>query len=99
MNPEYADPSPQWAGRPRRNRPLRAISSLILALAAAVAVHLEGVPLRVTTARQAASLQSRPSFSIGIGHLVTIGGTAAFLVFALISAFAFARWTRSVLER
>ncbi len=97
MNRENAQRSPERAGRPQaHNRPLQAISTLVLALAAAVAVHLEGVPLRVTTARQAVRLH--PSLSIGVSHLITIGGTVAFLVFALISTFAFARWARSVLE-
>ncbi len=79
------------------NRPLRAISTLILALAVAVGVYLEGIPLGVTTARQAARLSSQ--VSIGVGHVITIGGTAIFFVLALISTFAWARWARSVLER
>jgi small-conductance mechanosensitive channel len=37
--------------------------------------------------------------SVGAGHLITIGGAIAFLVFALISTFAFARWAQDVLER
>ena len=37
--------------------------------------------------------------SLDVGHLVTICGTIAFGVFALISTFAFARWARAVLER
>ncbi|HUJ07782.1 MAG TPA: mechanosensitive ion channel family protein [Streptosporangiaceae bacterium] len=81
------------------NRPLRAISTLILALAAAVGVYLEGVPLRITNAQQLAEARLYPPFSIGIGHVITIGGTAIFFVLALISTFAWARWARSVLER
>jgi hypothetical protein len=95
MSRANAHRSPEQAGAP--NRPLRAISMLVLALAAAIAVHLEGIPLDVTTARQATRLHGQ--FSIGIGHLITVGGTIAFFVFALISTFAFARWARFVLER
>ena len=79
------------------NRPWQAIIALGLALAAAVAVHVAGIPLGVTTAVQAARLNTL--VSVDVGHLITIGGTAAFFVFALISTFAFARWARAVLER
>jgi small-conductance mechanosensitive channel len=85
------------SGPRARNRPLQAISTLVLALAAAAGVHLEGVPLGDTTASEAARLNS--GVSIGAGHLITIAGTAVFFIFALISTFAFARWARSVLER
>ena len=37
--------------------------------------------------------------SLDVGHLITICGTIAFLVFALLSTFAFARWAPAVLER
>jgi hypothetical protein len=37
--------------------------------------------------------------SLGSHHLITIGGAIAFLVFALIYTFAFARWAQDVLER
>ena len=80
-----------------RNRPLRAIATLILALAAAGAVRFMGIPLGITTARDAARLY--PHVDIGVGHLITISGAAAFFVLALFSTFAFARWARSVLER
>ena len=70
------------------NRPLQAIITLLLAVAAAVAVRVAGVPLRVTIGERA-----------GVGHLITITGTAAFFIFAMVSTFAFARWARAVLER
>jgi small-conductance mechanosensitive channel len=79
------------------NRPWRAIIALVLAVAAAVAVHVAGTALRVTTAAAAARLNTM--VSVGAGHLITIGGAIAFLVFALISTFAFARWAQDVLER
>jgi small-conductance mechanosensitive channel len=85
------------APRSRRNFPLQAISTLVLALAVAATVHLEGLPLRVTTSAEAARLSS--SVSVGVGHLITICGAIAFFILALISTFAFARWARSVLER
>ena len=75
------------------NRPWQAIVALVLALAAAAAVHVAGVPLGAATAAAARRV------SVDVGHLITISGTAAFFVFALISTFAFARWARAVLER
>ncbi len=81
----------------RRNRPLRAISTLVLAVAAASAVHVAGVPLDVTTSQGSARIN--PNVSITVGHAITIAGAAAFCVFALVSTFAFGRWARSVLER
>ena len=79
------------------NRPWRAIITLLLAVAAAVAVHVAGVPLHVTTVRQAARVNTLVGRDVG--HLVTISATVAFFIFALISTFAFARWARDVLER
>jgi small-conductance mechanosensitive channel len=79
------------------NRPWQAIITLLFAVATAIAVHVAGIPLRVRTSEQAAKLHTL--VSLDVGHLITISGTAAFLVFALISTFAFARWARSVLER
>lgn len=90
-------PEQPASGSGAPNRPWRAIVTLALALAAAVAVHIAGIPLKVTTARQAALVNTMVSFDVG--HLITICGTVAFLVFALISTFAFARWARAVLER
>ena len=85
-------------GTPKaHNRPWQAIITLLLAVVAAVAVHIAGIPLRVTNPRQAARLNTL--VSLDVGHLITVTGTAAFFVFALISTFAFARWARSVLER
>lgn len=79
------------------NRPWRAITTLVLAVAATVAVHVAGVPLRVTTPASAARVNT--PVTVDVGHLITISGTVAFLVFALISTFAFARWARAMLER
>ncbi len=53
--------------------------------------------MTVNTVRQAATVNTL--VSPGVGHVITICGTVAFLVFALISTFAFARWARAVLER
>jgi len=66
-------------------------------VAAAVAVHVSGVPLHVTTVRQLARVNTLAG--LDVGHLVTVSCTVAFLIFALISTFAFARWARDVLER
>lgn len=90
-------PAGQPMGRRRKSRPLRAIFALVLAAAAGLAVQIAGVPLGATTARQAAAYDSH--VSIMMGHLITIGCTLGFFVFALISTFSFARWAKSALER
>lgn len=85
--------------KPPRNRPFQAIISLILACAAAVAVNLYGVPLGIKTikgARQAGIVSSVP---IVTGHLITLGGSVAFIIVGLISTFAWARWARNVFTR
>jgi small-conductance mechanosensitive channel len=74
-------------------RPLRAIITLTLAVAAAAGVSVVGVPLGQPVA------PPHSHVSIGMAHLITICGAVAFFVLALISAFAFARWARAVLER
>lgn len=61
----------------------------MLACAAAVAVNLYGVPLGIKTIKGAA-------VPIVTGHLITLGGSVAFMVFGLVSTFAWARWARSV---
>jgi small-conductance mechanosensitive channel len=71
---------------------MRALISLVLTCAAAVAVNLYGIPLD----RRAAGLDT--SMSIVTGHLITIGCSIAFVVFGLISTFAWARWIRSLIE-
>ena len=70
---------------------MKAIITLALAAASAVAVSVVGIPLGKTVAP--------PHSHLGIGHLITICGAVAFFVLALISTFAFARWARDVLER
>jgi small-conductance mechanosensitive channel len=79
-----------------RNRPWRALITLALAVAAVVAVHVAGIPLAVTT-QQAAS-KTNTIVSLDVGHLITIVGSAAFLVFSVTSTFAFAGWARDVLR-
>lgn len=68
----------------RHNWPVQAIVSLVLACAAAVAVNLYGVPIGVKTI-------SGPT-----GHLVTLGGSIAFVILGLVSTFAWARWARNI---
>jgi small-conductance mechanosensitive channel len=69
----------------------------VLALAAAVADHVAGIPLRATPTSMAA--RKNAFVTVDVGHLITICATVAFLVFATISTFAFASWARDVLER
>jgi small-conductance mechanosensitive channel len=83
----------------RRNWPLRALLSLVLACAAAVAVKIYGIPLGIKTTRYAAAKGYDPSMPIVSGHLITLGGSVAFVVFGLISAFAWAHWTKSIFTR
>jgi len=87
------DPLPQ---RPR-SRPLRAIISLILAIAAAVAVNLYGVPFSVKTIGGAKRAGIDTTMPILTGHLITLGSSVAFVIFGLISVFAWANWTRDLL--
>lgn len=88
------------AGDARRarkpNRPLQAIGTLALSAAAAVAVHLAGIPLDATPAQVAARVDQ--FVPLMTGHIVTVSGAIAFFLFGLISTFAFARWARSMLE-
>ena len=65
----------------------------MLACAAAVAVNLYGVPIGIRGARQAGIETAVP---IMTGHLITVGGSVAFVVFGLVSTFAWARWARTV---
>jgi small-conductance mechanosensitive channel len=80
---------------------LQAIFALAVAVAAAVGVHLYGVPFAISTPQQAAkaSFSISPHVTFTEGHLITVGGTAIFLIFGLISTFAFARWAKAVLGR
>jgi small-conductance mechanosensitive channel len=77
------------------SRPWRAIIALALAVAAVAAGHVAGLPLAVTTPRAAARINTL--VSPGVGHLITICAAIAFLVFALVSTFAFASWARDTL--
>ena len=79
-----------------RNRPWRAIITLALAVASVVAVHVAGLPLAVTTPEAAHKLNTL--VSLHVGHLITIVGSIAFLVFSLTSTFAFAGWARDTLR-
>jgi small-conductance mechanosensitive channel len=81
----------------RKNRPLQAIGSLILACAAAVAVNLYGYPLDVKTLSAAKVAGLDTSMPILTGHLITVGGSIAFVVLGLVSTFAWARWARDLL--
>jgi small-conductance mechanosensitive channel len=72
------------------------VISLILACVAAVAVNLYGIPLRIKTLPGASRAGFDTTMSILTGHLITIGGSAAFVIFGLISTFAWARWTKAI---
>jgi small-conductance mechanosensitive channel len=83
----------------RRNRPLRAVGSLVLACAAAVAVNLYGVKLGIKSLAGAKAAGIDTSLPIVTSHLITICGSIAFVVLGLISTFAWARWARTVFGR
>jgi len=68
----------------------------VLALGAAAADHVVGIALRVSSPRRAAGFNAL--VSPGVGHLITICTSIAFVVFATISAFAFSSWARDALE-
>jgi small-conductance mechanosensitive channel len=84
------------ADRPR-SRPLRAVTSLVLAAAAAVAVNLYGVPFSIKTPAGARRAGIDTTMSILTGHLITLGASVAFVIFGLISVFAWASWARGLL--
>ena len=90
-------PAIDLSGDRPRSRPLRAIASLVLAAAAAVAVNLYGVPFSVKTISGAQRAGIDTTVSILTGHLITLGASAAFVIFGLISVFAWARWARGLL--
>jgi small-conductance mechanosensitive channel len=93
VNRQSEEPDPgQMMPRQAHNRPLQAITSLILACAAAVSVNLYGVPL----SSKAQGAPQDPTMPVGPGHLITLGGSVAFVVFGLISTFAWARWARTL---
>jgi small-conductance mechanosensitive channel len=89
--PEQPDPTPT-----RRSRPLQAVISLILACAAAVAVNLYGIPLHINTLSGARRAGFDTTMPLLTGHLITLGGSAAFVVLGLLSTFAWARWARAI---
>jgi small-conductance mechanosensitive channel len=92
--PEQPDTSHNGP-QPPRNRPFQAIISLILACAAAVAVNLYGIPLGIKTIAGARQAGIDVAVSIVTGHLITLGGSVAFVILGLVSTFAWARWARS----
>jgi small-conductance mechanosensitive channel len=75
--------------------------TLAVAVAAAVGVDLYGLPLQISTQEQAVKLgfSISPHLTFTERHLITFGGAVIFLIFGLISAFAFARWAKDVLGR
>jgi small-conductance mechanosensitive channel len=77
-----------------RNWPLRAIITFVLALGAAVVDHVAG---RALSSPGAATVTT--PVSAGIGHLITICSSIAFVVFATISVFAFSTWIEDILGR
>jgi small-conductance mechanosensitive channel len=81
------------SGRRRRRRPFQAIIAFVLAVAAAFAVSVAGIPVGTPTA------PAHSHVSVDVGHMITTCGATAFFVLALMSAFAFARWARPALDR
>jgi small-conductance mechanosensitive channel len=79
------------------NRPWRAIITLVLAIGAAIGVDVAGLPLRVSS--DAAAARHNPAVSLPVAHVITIAGTIAFFILAMISTFAFASWGEDALER
>jgi small-conductance mechanosensitive channel len=86
----------QDRSRARHNWPVQAIISLVLACAAAVSVNVYGVPIAIKTINGARQAGIDTAVSIVTGHLITLGGSVAFVIFGLVSTFAWARWARSV---
>ncbi len=95
--PEDKTESAPEESRPARSRPLQAVISLILACAAAVGVNLYGIALGIKTENGVKAAGIDTSLPIVSGHLITLGGSLLFVIFALISTFAWARWVRTLL--
>jgi small-conductance mechanosensitive channel len=97
--PDQLDTSHDQATQPElpRSRPLRAVISLVLTIAAAVAVNLYGIPFSVKTIRDARRAGIVSTIPILTGHLITVGASVAFVIFGLVSAFAWASWARGLL--
>jgi len=72
-----------------------------VAVAAAVGVDLYGLPFEISTQEQALKrgYSISPYLTFTERHLITFGGAVIFLIFGLISTFAFARWAKAVLGR
>jgi len=68
----------------------------VLACAAAVVVNLYGVPIGCKSSNCAHQAGVNTGISILTGHLITLGGSIAFVVLGLASTFAWARWARTV---
>jgi small-conductance mechanosensitive channel len=75
---------------------LRAVFSLVLAAAAAVAVDLYGIPFSVKTIAGAHRAGIDTTLPIVTGQLITLGGAVGFVIFGLVSAFAWASWVRDL---
>ncbi len=71
---------------------------MILACASAVAVNLYGVQLGIKTLAGARAAGIDTPIPIVTGHLITVGGSIAFVILGLVSTFAWARWARTLLE-
>jgi len=54
------------------------------------------VPLGIKTIKGARQAGIDTAVSIVTGHLITLGGSAAFVILGLLSTFAWARWARKV---
>jgi small-conductance mechanosensitive channel len=76
---------------------MRAVISLVFAAAAAIAVNLYGIPFSVKTIAGARRAGIDTTLPILTGHLITLGASAAFVIFGLISTFAWASWARRLL--
>ncbi len=70
----------------------------MLAAAAAAAVNLYGIPFSVTTPAGARRAGIDSTLPILTGHLVTLGACTAFIIFGLISVFAWGSWARGLLR-
>ena len=68
----------------------------MLACAAAAAVNLYGVPIGIKTINGARQAGIDTAVPIVTGHLITLGGSVAFVILGLISTFGWARWARTV---
>ena len=94
QNPESGHGSSS-ARRRREHIPLRAITALIVAVAAAGLTNWAGVPLSVTRPGQ---VTAPAGITLAAGHAIQVGGALVFAIAGLVATYSLAHWSRRAFE-